>query len=83
MLIAIAFLCLSSADDCEREAVVRAVVGGGATPSGCLMDGAAGAAANVALAPDEGYRLVIACRRSDSVAATLAKPSLACADRAC
>ena len=63
MLIAIAFLCAASASDCEREAVARAVVGQGPTPIGCLIDGAAGAAANAALAHGRDYRLVIACRR--------------------
>jgi hypothetical protein len=81
MLIAIAFLCLSSATDCEREAVVRAIVGEGATPSGCLMDGAAGAAANVELAPGDGYRLIIACRRSNST--TAKTPAIVCADKHC
>jgi hypothetical protein len=81
MLIAIAFICLSSAADCEREAVVRAIVGEGATPNGCLIDGAAGAAANAELAPSDNYRLVIACRRPGSAAAI--KRDLACADRRC
>ena len=63
MLVAIAFLCAVSASDCEREAIARAVVGQGPTPTGCLIDGAAGAAANSALAHDSDYRLVIACRR--------------------
>jgi hypothetical protein len=60
MLVAIAFLCLVTAEDCERDAVARAVVGQGTTPIGCLMDGQAGAAANVALEPSNGPRLVIA-----------------------
>ena len=63
MLVAIAFLCAASALDCEREAVSRAVVGQGATPGGCLIDGASGAAANAALRHGDGYRIVIACRR--------------------
>jgi hypothetical protein len=63
MLIAIAFLCAANAVDCEREAAVRAVVGQGATPAGCLLNGAAGAAANSALAPGRDFRVVIACRR--------------------
>jgi hypothetical protein len=68
MLVAIAFLCLSKASDCEREAVARAVVGRGVTPSGCLMVGYAGAAANAALAPGDGYRLVVTCRRQRALA---------------
>ncbi|HLW90543.1 MAG TPA: hypothetical protein VKS78_04485, partial [Roseiarcus sp.] len=63
MLIAIAFLCVANAADCERDAVVRAVVGQGVTPAGCLIDGEAGAAANGALAHGADYRIVIACRR--------------------
>jgi hypothetical protein len=63
MLIAFAFLCSIHAADCEREASVRAIVGQGVTPTGCLMDGAAGAAANGALAHGPGERVVIACRR--------------------
>jgi hypothetical protein len=63
MLIAIAFLCAANAGDCEREALVRAVVGEGATPIGCLIDGEAGAAGNIALAHGDDYRIVIACRR--------------------
>lgn len=66
MLIAWAFLCAVTASDCEREATVRAIVGQGATPVGCLMDGAEGAAANEALTHGEGERVVIACRRKDS-----------------
>ena len=63
MLIAIAFLCATNALDCEREAVSRAVVGEGATPSGCLIDGAAGVVANDALRHGGDLRIVIACRR--------------------
>lgn len=63
MLTAWAFLCSITAADCEREAVVRAVVGQGVTPIGCLADGQAGAAANEAFAPDAEHRVVIACRR--------------------
>jgi hypothetical protein len=66
MLTAFAFLCAISATDaadCERQAVARAVVGQGETPSGCLMDGYAGAAANEALATDADHKLVVACRR--------------------
>jgi hypothetical protein len=63
MLIAIAFLCAANAVNCEREAVARAIVGQGATPIGCLIDGEAGAAGNIALAHGEDYRVVIACRR--------------------
>jgi hypothetical protein len=63
MLIAIAFLCSMSAGDCERDATARAVVGEGVTPSGCLMDGFAGAAANAALTPDMNHRLIIRCVR--------------------
>jgi hypothetical protein len=80
MLIAIAFLCLSSAVDCENEAIVRAIVGEGATPNGCLIDGAAGAAANPELAPSDSYRLVIACRRPGAEAT---RRDLACAYRRC
>jgi hypothetical protein len=57
-------ISLTSAGDCEREVVTRAVVGEGANPTGCLMDGTAGAAVNAELAPGEGYRLVIVCKRS-------------------
>ena len=67
MLTAFAFLCSISAADCEREAVARAIVGQGATPMGCLLDGQAGAAANIALAPGDDFKLVIACRRAPSV----------------
>lgn len=63
MLTAFAFLCLTTSADCEREATARAIVGEGLTPPGCLMDGYAGAAANAALSPEDGYRLVIVCRR--------------------
>ena len=63
MLIAWAFLCAVSASDCEHEASARAIVGQGATPIGCLMDGQAGAAANEALRPGQGERVVIVCRR--------------------
>ena len=63
MLVAIAFLCAASAADCEREAVARAIVGEGATPIGCLIDGEAGASANSALTLGEDYRIVIVCRR--------------------
>ena len=62
MLTAWAFLCAVTAADCEREAVVRAIVGQGLTPIACLVDGQSGAAANEALAPDAGHRVVIACR---------------------
>lgn len=65
MLVAIAFLCAVSAADCEREAVVRAVVGQGATPVGCLIDGMAGVAANQAFALDEKFRVEVACRRKE------------------
>jgi hypothetical protein len=74
VLIAVAFLCLSNAVDCPREAVSRAVVGEGATPSGCLMDGLTGAAANAALAHGDDYRLVIVCRRKAS-GSTVAAPA--------
>jgi hypothetical protein len=47
------------------------VVGQGATPASCLMDGMFGAAANAALAHGDDYRLVIICRRR-SPASTLA-----------
>jgi len=63
MLIAIAFLCSIHATDCEREATVRAIVGQGSTPIGCLIDGQAGAAANAALAHGADERVVIVCRR--------------------
>ena len=63
MLVAIAFLCLSTSIDCKHEAITRAVVGQGSTPIGCLMDGQAGAAANAALAHGDNYRLVIVCQR--------------------
>jgi len=65
MLIALAFLCAVDAADCERQAVARAIVGQGLTPAACLMDGAAGAAANAALAPGSEFRLEIACRRGE------------------
>lgn len=84
MLVAFAFLCLTTAADCEREALARAVVGQGLTPNGCLMDGMAGAAANEALAHSDGYRLVIACRRKAAVAdAPGATPALACGAGGC
>jgi hypothetical protein len=87
MLVAIAFLCLTTANDCEREAVVRAVVGQGLTPTGCLMDGAAGVAANPTLAAEDGYRVVIACRRRSALpedARALKLPRLAdCGDSGC
>ena len=63
MLIAWAFVCSIHAADCEREATVRAIVGQGATPIGCLIDGQAGAAANAALAHGTHERVVIACQR--------------------
>ena len=63
VLIAWAFMCSITATDCEREAVVRATVGQGATPIACLMDGQQGAAGNVAFEHDEKWRVVIACRR--------------------
>jgi hypothetical protein len=63
MLVAIAIVCAAQALDCERDAVTRAVVGQGITPIACLIDGEAGAAANAALAPSDGLRIVIACRR--------------------
>lgn len=62
VLVAYAFLCLASASDCEREAIIKAVVGQGVTPIACLVDGQAGAA-NMALAAGDGERVVIACRR--------------------
>jgi len=65
MLIAWAFLCSIHATDCEREATVRAIVGQGAMPIGCLMDGQAGAAGNEALAHGTHERVVIRCRRKD------------------
>ena len=68
-MIAVAFLCGIHAADCEKEAVARAIVGRGATPNGCFMDGMMGAAANVALEPDADHRLVILCRRSDALLA--------------
>lgn len=80
MLVAFAFLCLTTAADCEREAVARAVVGQGLTPNGCLMDGMAGAAANEALAHTGDYRLVIACRRKT---AAVSAPAFACGNSGC
>ena len=65
MLTAIAFLCGLNASDCEKDALARAVVGRGATPTACLMDGQMGAAANIALEPDATHRLLIVCRRSE------------------
>ena len=62
MLIAWAFLCAITASDCEREASIRAIVGQGVTPVGCLADGQSGAAAQGIEAGD-GERVVIACRR--------------------
>lgn len=62
MLTAWAFLCAISASDCEHSASIRAIVGQGLTPIGCLMDGEMGAANNDALRPGEGERVVIACR---------------------
>ena len=61
MLIAVAFFCLTTAQDCEREAVVRAIVGQGATPMGCLVDGQQGAAASGLFDAREGYTLHIRC----------------------
>ena len=62
MLTAFAFICSLAAADCEREAISRAIVGQGATPAGCLLDGQQGAAA-FGLIAGEGERVVIACRR--------------------
>ena len=62
MLIAWTFLCAITAADCEREATSRAIVGQGATPAGCLLDGQQGAAAFGMIA-GEGERVVITCRR--------------------
>ena len=62
MLIAWAFICAVSSADCERDATVRAIVGQGLTPGGCLADGQAGAAAQ-GLEAGDGERIVIACRR--------------------
>lgn len=63
MLVAWAFLCAISASNCEHSASIRAIVGQGSTPIGCLMDGQAGAANNDALRPGDGEKIVIACRR--------------------
>ena len=63
MLIAIAFLCSIHATDCEREATVRAIVGQGATPVGCLIDGWQGVAANRALDHGPAETIIMACRR--------------------
>ena len=61
MLIAVAFFCLVTAQDCEREAVVRATVGQGTTPMGCLLEGQQGAAASGLFEAREGYTLRIRC----------------------
>ena len=65
MLIAWAFICALTATDCEREATSRIIVGQGATPAGCLLDGQQGAAA-FGLTAGEGERVVIACRHKVS-----------------
>lgn len=61
-MIAVAFLCLLSSSDCEKDYITRAVVGSGKNTTSCTMDGWMGLASHPELEIREGEWIKVVCK---------------------